>query len=183
MGFGREFDTGKGSRFSGGELTSAVREIDAGMLIHAITDFPWIPSPCITLIISPVVFFKANRADRNEVSKILPFFGGIEFFSSVVGIEEGFKIISVGIMDVCPFTCAPGIGKFITVIRDVHGIGDSHLFEVALTFGGISFIFGFGQSRQEHAGENGNYGNYHQKFNQRERPDTRSLLSDHDSQP
>ena len=52
-----------------------------------------------------------------------------------------------------------------------------HLMEIAGAGGGLGFVFGFGQSGQEHTRQNSDNGEHDQEFDKRERPAARPACS------
>ncbi len=76
------------------------------------------------------------------------------------------EIINVG--GVATGVVPPGVRHVILVVVGVHGHRDADLFEIADAFGFRGLTFGFGQSWEEHAGEDRDDGNHNQQFNQSE---------------
>ena len=56
----------------------------------------------------------------------------------------------------------------IVVVAQIHEEGQADLFEVVQADGLLAFLFGPAQCRQQECGEDGNDGDDHQQFNQRE---------------
>ncbi len=110
----RQFNDGYLCSFSG-RKTSCGWEINGGILIHAVADFPWIARAGILFNISVMILEYSGRTSEDTSGKIagVGTVSGIKSLPDKKGFQQILKIVFVGVV-----ADAPGIRQlFLVIIR------------------------------------------------------------------
>jgi tetratricopeptide (TPR) repeat protein len=91
----------------------------------------------------------------------------LAFFDGVIGFVSG----DAGVTPVCDIErvrTPGGVGHVVVIVRNVKVSGQKNLLHVTEAAGTLALFLGFGERREEHAGEDGNDRDDDQQFNERE---------------